>query len=305
MLMPLSFWGWWSAGIAVIGLIWLAWWSASVYAAGKDSIKAPEEVWDDDLSEGNDEPPKWWFYSLFAALIFSAGYIILYPGLGDNTGLLKWSQLGQFSAGMENYRARTEQTHRNWLDAPLSELAANASAMASARRLYANNCAACHGTDAAGQAGLFPDIADDIWHWGNSEEQLLATLHNGRNGVMPAHLAIVGESGVELLADYVLAMQKNEHTDSSHDQARSLYATSCAACHGVDGAGNQALGAPGFVNHKWVYVKDGENPRPAIIETIANGRNGVMPAQGERLSESQIRVLAAWLSGGMQLAPPR
>ena len=167
------------------------------------------------------------------------------------------------------------------------------------------NCAACHGEDATGQAGLFPDLTDAIWHWGSDEGLLLTTLRKGRTGVMPGHLAALGDAGVEQLADYVLAMQKGEHNDSRYDQARELYTASCAACHGAYGAGNQALGAPGFLNHKWQYVEAGQNPRPALVHTIAHGRTGIMPAQAGRLTESQIRVLAAWLAGGMQLAPPR
>ncbi len=303
--MPMTFWGGWAAGIATIGLLWLAWWSVSVYRAKPDEIAAPPDVWDDNLTEGNAEPPKWWFFSLFASLIFSACYVMLYPGFGDSLGLLSWSQHTQFENGIKHYRSRTADTKARWESAPLAELAADESAMGSARRLFASNCSGCHGADAAGQAGMFPDLTDNIWHWGDSEDIILQTISKGRIAAMPPWLAVVGKTGVEQVADYVIALRNGEQIGSEHDAGRAVYDTNCVACHGASGEGNPALGSPAFRGHKWMYVEEGQNERLAVIDIIANGRDGHMPAHEGRLTQSQIRVLAAWVTGGMELAPPR
>ncbi len=296
-----DFWGGWAAGLTLLGLIGLAWLAWSVYSARAGSVKPPEQTWDETLREGNAPPPKWWFFALFAALIFSAAYMLLYPGFGNFPGFLHWNQRSQLESGMAHYRAQTAATHQRWETAPLAELRADGSAMASARRLFANHCAACHGENARGQAGLFPDLTDDKWHWGGGENQIMQSLTNGRVAVMPPWGAL-GEESIEQLADYVLTIADGNAAGS--EDGGTLYATNCAVCHGPAGQGNPALGAPGF-GGKWLYLADGGDVKQAVMESIRHGRQGIMPAQKDRLRPPQIRVLAAWLSGGIKLAPPR
>lgn len=303
---PLTLWGGWAAGITLLGLLFLAWLSLGVWTARPGSIAPPDDVWDDDLREGNSTPPKWWFYALFGTLIFSAVYITMYPGFGDNTGFLQWTQKGQLDSGLKNYLAKTETVRQRWETAPLAELRTDASAMASARRLFNNNCAACHGADAAGQAGLFPNLTDSKWQWGGRDEQIIHSITAGRVAAMPAWAAL-GEDKIRQSAAYVLSLAGEDSADAEDIKAgRQVYTANCAACHGMAGEGNAALGAPGFAGgYEWVYRQPGQSKREAIEETIRHGRNGVMPAQKNRLQPGQIRLLAAWLGGGIETAPPQ
>ena len=201
----LTFWSGWTAGIVVIGLGALAWFAWGVYSARPDDIASPDQTWDETLREGNAPPPKWWFFALFAALIFSAGYMLLYPGFGGFPGVFQWSQARQFDNAMAHYQTRTAATHARWQTAPLAELRADESAMKSARALFANHCAACHGEDAAGQAATFPDLTDAKWHWGGEEAQILQSITAGRTGIMPPWAAL-GDDKTARLADYVVGL---------------------------------------------------------------------------------------------------
>ena len=300
---PLTLWGGWAAGITLLGLLFLAWLSWGVWSARPGTVNPPAEVWDDNLREGNATPPKWWFYALFGTLIFSVCYIIAYPGFGDNTGFLRWTQHGQLSSGLKNYLAKTETIHQKWETAPLADLRADISAMQSARRLFSNNCATCHGDDARGQAAMFPDLTDAAWQWGGSEEQIMQSIANGRRAAMPAWAAL-GEDKIRQSAAYILFLSGEEGGNADDIAAgKQIYAANCAVCHGAAGEGNAILGAPGFVDHQWLYLAVGQDKRQAIEESIRLGRNGVMPAQQDRLRMAQIRLLAAWLSGGIKNAP--
>jgi len=299
-----SFLSGWVIGIVILGLAFLAWLSVGIFTAKKGSISPPDQVWDEDLREGNDDPPKWWFYALFSTLIFTCAYVIAYPGFGNTPGLLSWTQHSQYEEGLAYYRARTGDIHKQWETASLGDLRADQSAMASAERLYQVHCASCHGDDARGQAGLFPNLADDVWHWGGSDEQILTSLNAGRVAAMPAWPQL-GEDGILAVTDYVVALTEDSADATELERGRDIYAANCAVCHGANGEGNQALGSPSFAGgHVWQYRLPGQDVREAIANTLRNGRQGVMPAQAERLRQSQIRLLAAWLGGGMDLAPP-
>lgn len=297
-LLPTSFWGGWAAVLTAFGLLFLLWLSLGVYKAR--GIAPPPDQWDENLREGNASPPKWWFMTLFGFLIFSAAYIVLYPGLGDNTGILGWQQRAQLQEGLAYYKERTAETHARWQTAPLAQLRQDASAMASARRLYANNCAACHGDDGRGQAGLFPNLMDAEWHWGSSEEAILHSIRHGRVAAMPAWAAVLGEDGIAAMTDFLLEFNQTGQVSERHQSAHQQFIANCAACHGQQGEGNPALGSPRLKNHIWQY-NDAGNIRDSITKTLRDGRGGVMPAQNGRLTDGQIRLLAAWLMGGHSL----
>jgi cytochrome c oxidase cbb3-type subunit 3 len=262
----------------------------SVFFSAKGDEEQKALVWDENLREGSNAPPMWWFWLIFSALVFSVIYLILYPGLGAYSGVLRWSQAGH----MHGSRALYDETFGNLR----AEIAAtsidavqdDAMAMESAERVFNNNCAACHGGDAEGQAQLFPNLTDADWQWGGAPEQIEQTIRNGRRAAMPAHGAIVGEEGVERAVDYVLALSNGEAV-AEDDPGRMLFGTYCFACHGEDGTGNPLLGAPNLTDGTWLYG----GGREALTETIANGRNGVMPAFAARLDDTQIRLLVAWL----------
>ena len=290
--LPSEFWGGWITTITVASFFALLWLVIDVYRSGPDGNE--EQVWDETLREGAKPAPIWWFWFILALMIISAIYVMLYPGLGTWRGALGWSMGGRMEERFVDYEGQFGTQRALILKTPLAELASSNSAMRSAGRVFNNNCSSCHGGDAAGQARQFPDLTDAAWQWGSDESQIVETIHSGRQAAMPGWLAVAGEAGVNQLADYVLALSSGGESTATTADGGMLYQQYCVACHGPDGAGNPLLGAPALDDHDWTY--GGE--RTQVVESIANGRNGTMPAFGTRLDATQIRLLAAWLKAG-------
>jgi cytochrome c oxidase cbb3-type subunit 3 len=230
---------------------------------------------------------------LFVLTVLFAGvYLALYPGLGSAAGTLKWSSTGQYEAEQSKARGALAAVYAPFNTMPVEELAKNGQAMGIGERLFANNCAGCHGSDAKGSKG-FPNLADGDWLYGDKHETIIETINKGRNGVMPPMAAALGKpEDVRNVANYVLSLSGSAHNSIAAQLGRSKFGV-CAACHGMDGKGNQALGAPNLTDKIWLHGW-GED---AIVAIINNGKNNMMPAHGERLSPEQIRVLAAYVWG--------
>jgi cytochrome c oxidase cbb3-type subunit 3 len=286
--LPSGFWAGWVATITVVTLIGLAWLVYSVYFSSNG--EAAEEVWDETLREGTTPAPLWWFWLMLALLAVTVVYLILYPGLGTHRGVLEWSQGGRIAASAERYEQEFGARRAEIGSADVSTLRADALAMSAGESVFRNHCAACHGADAAGQADLFPDLTDASWQWGSDAAALEQTVTAGRQAVMPPWQAALNDAGVAQVADYVLALPAGL-ADAASEGGR-LYQTYCIACHGVDGAGQPLLGAPALNDAEWLY---GGTPE-AVRASIAAGRNGMMPAFGERLDAAQIRLVVAWLT---------
>jgi len=288
--MPSGFWGGWIAVLTLVSLAGLGWLIFSAYFSKTDHEGHDEEpVWDGNLREGSNPAPMWWFWMIFGAMIFSVIYLMLYPGLGAFKGMLKWSQGGRLAESQLAYQAEFGGIRNTIADARLSTLKSDAKFMASAQRVFDRNCAACHGYDARGQAALFPNLADNEWQWGSSPEEIEQTIRAGRNAVMVGWQPVLGDDGVKNVADYVLALGR----DAGEDHAgQTQFNQFCAVCHGPDGSGNVALGAPSLVDDVWLYGNSDEQLRT----TIALGRSGIMPPFGERLDDTQVRLLVALLS---------
>ena len=173
---------------------------------------------------------------------------------------------------------------------PAAALAREPQAMAIGERLFVNNCAACHGSDARGSKG-FPNLTDRDWLYGGTPEKIEETITKGRQGAMPPMAAAVGSAeDVRNVANYVLSLSGSPHNPIAAQLGRSKFAA-CAACHGPDGKGNQALGAPNLTDKVWLHGWGEE----AIVAMVNNGKTNVMPAHGARLSAEQIHVLAAYV----------
>lgn len=173
---------------------------------------------------------------------------------------------------------------------PAEDLAKDAQAMEIGQRLFLNNCAQCHGSDGRGSLG-FPNLTDSEWMWGGGHDQIKETITNGRNGVMPPMAAAVGSAeDVRNVAHYVLSLSGSTHNAVFAQLGQPKFAA-CAACHGADGKGNQALGAPDLTNNVWLHGW-GEQ---AIVRAINNGFNNAMPAQARLLTPEQIHVLGAYV----------
>jgi cytochrome c oxidase cbb3-type subunit 3 len=290
--MPNDFWSGWIIVITVTSLIGLVWMIFSIYSGPADAHDEAEEgqVWDGNLREGSNPAPLWWFWLMLSLLVFSVLYLMLYPGLGSYQGALKWSQGGRLNASMETYQREFGGIRKLIKEAQLESLQADAAYMRSAQRIFDRNCAVCHGYDAAGQASMFPDLTDDEWQWGGSVAQIEQSIRHGRTAAMVGWSQILGgDEGVTRVANYVRVISSDA---AIGHPGQAQFNTFCIACHGPDGSGNAALGAPSLVDNVWLYG----NSDAALHESIGNGRSGQMPAFGTRLDDTQIRLLLAWLT---------
>jgi cytochrome c oxidase cbb3-type subunit 3 len=207
-------------------------------------------------------------------------------------GSLKWTSVGQYQDEQAKARAVTAPLFAEFAATPVPVLARNPQAMAVGERLFANNCATCHGADARGSKG-FPNLTDADWLWGGTPERIKETITQGRQGMMPPMAAAVGSAAdVRNVANYVLSLSGSPHNDIARDIGRPKFAA-CAACHGADGKGNPMLGAPNLTDKVWLHGW-GED---AIVAMVNNGKTNVMPAHGERLTAEQIHVLSAYVWG--------
>ncbi len=291
--LPGEFWSGWVIALTLGSLAGLIWLVFSLYFGGGADQQEASPVWDGNLREGEHPAPLWWFWLIFASLVISVVYLLLYPGLGMFGGALDWSQGGELCERLERHATEFGPTRRLIAEAKLETLQADPKLMASAERVYNRNCAVCHGYDAQGQANLFPNLIDAHWQWGGEPTQIEQSIRHGRQAVMVGWLPVVGEETVDLLTDYVRALATGATSNHPGAQPYGLY---CSACHGPDGSGNPLLGAPNLTDDLSLYG----NSTEAVRYSIAQGRNGLMPAFGERLDDTQIRLLVAWLTA----APP-
>lgn len=284
-------WSVFVAGATVIGLVLCL---VLLIIASRRKVMADDNttghIWDEDLREMNNPLPRWWMGLFVLTVLFAAIYLVMYPGLGSRQGSLGWSSTGQYDAEQAKANAALGEVYGKFAAMSAADMAKNPQAMGIGERLFANNCAGCHGSDAKGSKG-FPNLSDSDWLWGGSHEAIIETIGKGRNGVMPPMAAALGTSeDVRNVANYVLSLSGSPHNSIAAQLGKAKFGA-CAACHGADGKGNQALGAPNLTDKVWLHGW-GED---AVIAMINGGKNNVMPAHAQRLSAEQIRVLAAYV----------
>jgi cytochrome c oxidase cbb3-type subunit 3 len=247
-------------------------------------------VWDEDLRELNNPLPRWWMGLFVLTVIFSLVYLFLYPGLGSATGSLQWTSTGQYQNEQAQARAALVPLYARFAAMDEKQLTGDTQAMGIGERLYLNNCAACHGSDARGSKG-FPNLTDTDWLWGGAFADIQKTIAEGRNGMMPPMAeAVGGGQNVRNVAHYVLSLSGGPHDSVAAQLGRSKF-TACAACHGPEGKGNPAMGAPNLTDKIWLHGWGEE----AIAAMVNGGKNNVMPAHASRLTPEQIRLLAAYV----------
>lgn len=289
-----NFWSVFVAGVTVISII--ACLILLVITARKKVASTADNttghVWDEDLTEMNNPMPRWWMWLFVITIVFGFLYLAMYPGLGKFSGQLGWSQVGEYKREMDKGNAEIEPVYARFASMKPEEIAADAQAMAIGERLFMNNCAQCHGSDARGGKS-FPNLTDGDWLYGGSPETIRETLHQGRMGMMPPMGDAVGSAeNVRNLAHYVMSLSNSPH-DSLRANLGKEHFAACAACHGPDGKGNQALGAPNLTDDIWLHGW-GE----ATITTMINqGKTNQMPAQAGKLTEAQLGVLTAYVWG--------
>ncbi|MFZ4744843.1 MAG: cytochrome-c oxidase, cbb3-type subunit III [Betaproteobacteria bacterium] len=289
-----NFWSLYVAGIALVGIIaclLLLWFSGKAKAMTAND-NSTGHVWDGDLREMNNPLPRWWVGLFLITIVFSLGYLALYPGLGTSPGQLGWSSKGQYEAEMAKGEKEVAPLYAKFSGMSTQDVAKDPQAMAIGDRLFMNNCAQCHGSDARGSKG-FPNLSDADWLHGGSPEKIKETLTLGRIGQMPPMAAAVGTpDDVRNVAHYVLSLSGSPHDALKASLGKPKFAA-CAACHGMDGKGNQALGAPNLTDDIWLHGW-GEN---AIVAMVNNGKVNQMPAQVSKLTEPQLHVLASYVWG--------
>ncbi len=287
----------WSVYVAGLTLVSIAACLLLLWVTSRKKVKASADnttghVWDGDLTEMNNPLPLWWVWLFIITIVFSLLYLVAYPGLGTYGGELKWSSQGQYFSEVEKANKELAPLYAQFTARKPEELAGDPNAMAIADRLFMNNCAQCHGSDARGSKG-FPNLADNDWLHGGAPDKIAESIKAGRTGVMPPMGAAVGSAeDVKNVAHYVLSLSNSPHDSVRAQLGKSKY-TACAACHGIDGKGNQAVGAPNLADDTWLHGW-GEQ---AIINIISAGRTNQMPAQAGKLTEAQIHVLSAYVWG--------
>jgi cytochrome c oxidase cbb3-type subunit III len=301
----------WSVFVAVVTLVsilaclLLLWFSGKAKAMTVND-NTTGHVWDGDLREMNNPLPRWWVWLFVITIVFALVYLVMYPGLGSFPGLLKdktgaaWTSTGQHQAEVAKGNAEVAPLYAKFAAAKMEDVARDPQAQAIGERLFMNNCSQCHGSDAQGSKG-FPNLTDADWLYGGTPDKIKETLVAGRIGNMPALGAAVGTSDdVKNLAHYVLSLSGGPHDSVRAALGKPKFGV-CAACHGVDGKGNQAVGAPNLTDDIWLHGY-GEN---AIVAMINNGKVNQMPAQADKLTAAQVHVLASYVWGMSNKAAPQ
>ncbi|HEX6998394.1 MAG TPA: cytochrome-c oxidase, cbb3-type subunit III [Gammaproteobacteria bacterium] len=244
------------------------------------------------VREGVRRLPLWWVVFSAAMFVAAIGYLALYPGFGGYRGLLGWTSAEEHAQAAVENEARLDAVFAALDERGVDRFSSGHPVAVEGRRLFLDNCAACHRMDASGNPALgAPNLTDSVWLYGGAPDTVVASILNGRRGTMPAWGEALGEEGVVDVAAYVLTLSGRDAPPGWAAAGKARFDTTCAACHGIDGKGMQALGAPNLTDDDWLYGGD----LATVMESIRNGRSGEMPAWRERLTEEQARAIAAWL----------
>jgi cytochrome c oxidase cbb3-type subunit III len=289
-----DFWHYYVAGLTLVSILacLVLLWISGTTKAATHADNTTGHVWDGDLAEMNNPLPRWWVYLFIITVVFALAYGVLYPTFGKYQGMLGWSSHGQHQAEVAKVEQNIAPIYARFAAMTPEQMAGDAAAMAIGERLFMNNCSQCHGSDARG-ARSFPNLTDGDWLWGGDPAAIKTTLTDGRVGVMPPMAAAVGSpEDVRNVAHYVLSLSGSPHESVRASLGKASFG-SCAACHGMDGKGNTAMGAPNLTDNIWLHGW-GED---AVIRAVTNGFSNQMPAQAGKLNESQIHVLSAYVWG--------
>ncbi len=275
----------------ILACVWLLRWTSRPKSATEKIGGGADtgHVWDKDLREYNNPLPRWWLWLFYITVVFALLYLVAFPGLGSFRGLLGWTQTGQYERERAAAEARAAAYLAPFASMTIPQLANDPKAMATARNIFQNNCAQCHGSDGGGARG-FPNLADKNWQWGGDADTVVQTITAGRMAAMPPWGPVLGPQGVDQVVAYVQTLSGQQADATLAAAGKPLFETNCAACHGVDGKGNPLVGAPNLTDQIWLYGGDAAT----LKQTVNGGRNGQMPAFGERLGAERVRLMAAY-----------
>jgi cytochrome c oxidase cbb3-type subunit 3 len=294
-----AFWSWYISILVVantVGLVWLLLASSRGKKRGEPQQDTTGHVWDEDLRELNNPLPLWWLGLFLITVVFMAGYLVFYPGLGANPGTYGWTSSKEVAADLADNNRKLEAVFSRFRGQSVEQLENDPNAQKIGQNIFANNCAACHGSDAHGAKG-YPNLTDSDWLYGGTPDIVVTTITKGRTGVMPPWGPVLGDKGVEEVANYVLTLSGQKADAAKAEAGKERYMSICVVCHGPEGKGNQTLGAPNLTDNIWLYGGTLDD----IKTSIKNGRNGTMPAWEATLGPDRIRLVAAWV---LKHAPP-
>ena len=289
----------WSAYIALVTLVGIFWCIWLLFSQRKTKVTLKPDgqvddtghVWDGDLRELNNPLPRWWMWMFLLSCIFALVYLVLYPGLGSYPGVLGYSTDGALMKSMTTANDELKPVYAKYVQMDIEQVAADPKAREMGQRLFLNSCAQCHGSDAGGAKG-FPNLTDGDWLYGGSPENIKTSITNGRGGVMPPFPQLDSKQIVDV-ANYVRSLSGLPADDLKAARGADIFKANCAACHGPDGKGNIALGAPNLTDKTWLYGSS----EATIVETVTKGRMAQMPAQDKVLSPEKIQLLTAYVWG--------
>lgn len=289
-----SFWSYWVAIITLGSIFGCAWLLYATRKSQTSDVETEEKMGHsfDGIEEYDNPLPKWWLHMFVGTIVFSLGYLIIYPGLGNFQGIKGWSSAGQWQEEVNKAKELYTPIFKAYAEKPIAELSKDAEAMKVGQRLFANNCSVCHGSTGRGALG-FPNLTDADWLYGGEPETIKTTILHGRNGQMPAKGLNPDMSATDVsnLTHYLLSFSNRSDDQAAAEAGAQMFATACAACHGADAKGNQAVGAPNLTDNVWLYGSTADK----ITQTITYGRAGVMPAQQAKLGDEKVHLLAAYV----------
>lgn len=311
-----NFWTIWISVItlgSIVGCIFLLRWTTQ-NNTGVDEGEAMSHEFD-GIIEMNNGIPKWWRIMFYATIGWAFIYLAVYGGLGAFNGLSGFESsnqdirslaeskkalqedidngnFNQYAIELSNAEKFYSPIFKGYAAKGIDALLDDEAALQVGQRLFMQNCAQCHGSDARGNMqGGFPNLTDKDWLYGGEFDHIKTTLIQGRSGIMPAWEATMGKQGVKEVITYTLSLSGRQGLDPNLVEAGKGRFAVCAACHGTDGTGNIAMGAPNLTDNIWLYG----GSEQAVMNTVLYGRNGVMPAWKEILGEDKIHVVSAYI----------
>lgn len=300
-----GFWDWYVAVITVVAVVGCAVFLKSqskvhVKFDAKGQPQSTDHVWDETLREYQHPLPRWWVGLFYITVAFGIVYLVLFPGLGTKyKGLLGWTSAKELQAENQAADARFGPMFDAYLQRDIPSVAGDARARQIGERIFLNNCAQCHGSDARGAKG-FPNLTDQFWIWGGTPEAIETTITDGREALMPPQIEVVGSREKALdVANYALSLSGSKHDEGRAQRGQETFAAVCAACHGPDGTGNQAIGSANLAVPVSLYGRS----EAAVMDAIEHGHHGVMPSHKDVLSKAQIHLVAAYVYSLSQGAP--
>lgn len=268
----------------------------------------------DGIKELNSPLPRWWLWTFYVTIVWSIAYWIAMPAIplvsSHTKGLLGYSQRETVREDIAAARDAQGVFRTRLEEASLAEIQdvteLREFAIAGGKSAFAVNCSQCHGAGGAGAPG-YPNLNDDAWLWGGTIDQIHETIRVGirsdhddtRFNEMPAFLRdeLLPRDQVDDVVEYVLSISGQDHDAAASARGQVVFVEQCAACHTETGKGNRELGAPDLTDAIWLYGGD----RADIWATVANSRNGVMPAWDDKLdpvTRKQLAVYVHALGGG-------